>query len=309
MGLRHEPTTTSWAIQAPVGEDLWLIVRDGRWWAPEGALGLRPADEDMQRPALSLAAYPSPTGGGGEIVYRLIDPMTGALGEALYTDLRRGALRPGDDSEEAVFYALQDASGAWRRVRWVMDLITERRLFIDDASDRDFTDLTRRLRQQDAAARDLAARTAAARAAYAAETARQARLEAEAAWRRTEDGARASGPQYYGPWLQAVDGANDPNSLQPGSRRLQTLLDMNPDAPTRQWAERRLNEIQALVASQNQVVRQQARTGGYASPAAPSVDAWATYRAQSAEHQRTVQAMRDYTYGRSNQNPYDSWLR
>lgn len=97
---------------------------------------------------------------------------------------------------------------------------------------------------------------------------------------------------------------NDP--YFPGIIRLELIAQNSQVSDElKRWATSRIEQIRS--SSQQSSASSRGVSAGGASSS--SGDAWSAYRQQSTDHQRTMQAMRDYTYGRSTQNPYDAWLR
>lgn len=145
------------------------------------------------------------------------------------------------------------------------------------------------------------------------------RAAAVAAAERAADDARAAAsPEYaarrqgagaFAAYLRNLPHANASYSVEPGIWRLRDLLAMpglgSSDA---EWANRRIAEIDR-VESQMRSQQLAPASGRSTYVAAAPTDSWAQYRQQSANHQSTLKALQDYTYGRSNQYPFSYYSR
>lgn len=308
---------SGWAVPLPVGTDLFVpISLAGKPILPPGGIGyFRPSILEDHL----FAVFAGPEGPTASLVYYRMDKAGGidksvAYKTAEFVQSRaEGRALNGEYMLASTNWLIaQPVGGPWRvlaigkmdftRGGGVGRSAPTRDALIAQLFEASVTDVQEkidRVRWQKYYADQRAAEVRAAQ--KAADDARAARDPRYA--------ARRAGPAAFAAYLKRLPFADSSDSVEPGISALRELLAMPGIAAVdAEWANRRIGQINAI----EQRMRQpQVATSSYGSSysASANTDSWATYRQQSANHQSTLKALQDYTYGRSNQYPFSYWSK
>ncbi|WP_260582794.1 hypothetical protein [Sphingopyxis sp. PET50] len=306
---------SGWAVPLPVGEDLFVpISTTGQPILPPGGIGYFKPDILENH---FFAIFSGPEGPTASLIYYRIDDKghidkSVAYRTAEFVKTRAEGRSNGEYFQSGSNWLIaQPVNGPWRVLAMgkysysrggIGRTAPTRDALIGQLFEISVAEVQEKVNSQRWKQYFADQRAAEVRAAQkAADDARAARDPRYA--------ARRAGPGAYAAYLKRLPFADRSDSVEPGIPALRELLAMpGIAAADAEWANLRIRQINDI---ERRMRQPQVASGSYGSSysSAGSTDSWATYRQQSADHQSTLKALQDYTYGRTNQYPFSYWSK